>query len=206
MGDPDVDARAIAVFESRVKDYVDLHRRLERAWPPTWLVGDFEQAELASETLRTALREARPLGAQGQFFTPDVAQLFRHRIASALRHGTDDTLAILAAAEDEDTGETGSRPVVNERAGVGGFDATWALFDVVPLLPIELDYRIVGRDLVLLDVHANMVVDVLDLAVPVFVPPTVAEPARPDEEARPEDDGAAAWADEFVGCLSDEIY
>ena len=33
--------------------------------------------------------------------------------------------------------------------------------DVLPALPSELQYRIVGRDLVLTDVHASVVVDIL---------------------------------------------
>jgi hypothetical protein len=35
----------------------------------------------------------------------------------------------------------------------------------LPALPDELEYRFVGRDLVLIDIHANLVVDILDAAV-----------------------------------------
>jgi hypothetical protein len=35
------------------------------------------------------------------------------------------------------------------------------MIEALPPLPDELQYRIVGRDLVLVDVHANLVVDIL---------------------------------------------
>ena len=37
----------------------------------------------------------------------------------------------------------------------------------LPALPEELQYRFVGRDLILLDVHANLVVDILRDAIPI---------------------------------------
>jgi hypothetical protein len=33
--------------------------------------------------------------------------------------------------------------------------------DLLPLLPEDVDYRLVGRDLVLVDVRTNLVIDVL---------------------------------------------
>ena len=42
----------------------------------------------------------------------------------------------------------------------------YPLLSVLPPLPAELEYRIVGPDLVLLDIDAQMVVDVLRNAVP----------------------------------------
>ena len=41
-----------------------------------------------------------------------------------------------------------------------------ALRDMLPQLPIELEYRLAGRALVLVDVSANLVVDVLVDALP----------------------------------------
>jgi hypothetical protein len=38
--------------------------------------------------------------------------------------------------------------------------------DVLPELPEELEYRFAGRDLVLIDIHAELVVDVLRRALP----------------------------------------
>jgi hypothetical protein len=35
----------------------------------------------------------------------------------------------------------------------------------LPPLPPELQYRVVGRDLVLIDLHANLIVDILPFAL-----------------------------------------
>jgi hypothetical protein len=40
------------------------------------------------------------------------------------------------------------------------------LVTALPTLPLEVEYRIVNRDLVLIDVGANIIVDVLDEALP----------------------------------------
>ncbi len=39
------------------------------------------------------------------------------------------------------------------------------VLDALPRLPHELQYRFVGRDLVLVDTHADLVVDILRNAV-----------------------------------------
>jgi hypothetical protein len=41
-----------------------------------------------------------------------------------------------------------------------------ALLQVLPPLPRELEYRFVDRDLVLIDIHADLVVDILKEALP----------------------------------------
>ena len=41
-----------------------------------------------------------------------------------------------------------------------------SLLMALPQLPRELDYRIVGRDLVLHDVNADLVVDIIPNALP----------------------------------------
>ena len=53
-------------------------------------------------------------------------------------------------------------PAVNGRFPWMRGAAMWpCIIDALPPLPDELQYRIVGRDLVLVDVHANLVVDIL---------------------------------------------
>jgi hypothetical protein len=43
---------------------------------------------------------------------------------------------------------------------------TWCLLDVLPALPEGLQFRFVARDLVLVDIDADLVVDVLPDALP----------------------------------------
>ena len=167
MGDPAADARAVASFEIAVNDYASLHRRLERAWPPMWFISDLEQADSVAKAFRAVLRAARPQATRGSFFAPDVADLFRFRMSGAIREQNLDLEAMTSLAEETGT-ESWWTPVINEPLPWGGAGTPWPIFEALPALPLELEYRLVGRDLVLLDVRANMVIDILDLAVPAF--------------------------------------
>jgi len=94
-----------------------------------------------------------------------VADVFRFRIAKAVHDGTLDLTTVVWPppwAEYDD----GWRPMVNHPVPWGVSAARWPALTMLPPLPPELAYRFIGRDLVLVDVHANLVVDILDLALP----------------------------------------
>ena len=175
LGDAAADERAVVAFELAVEDYVALHRRLERAWPPGWFLADPEQAEMAAEAMRAALRDARPQAAQGSLFAPAVADVLRFRIASAIRAGAYD----LASITWLDDGESGWKPVVNQPVPWGVAGMKWPAVSALPPLPSELAYRFIGRDLVLVDLQANMVVDIVDLALPTALPAPRLAPVTP---------------------------
>lgn len=164
LGDAAADERALAAFEVRINDYVALHRRLERAWPPASLLADPEQAEAVADALRAALLDARPQARQGGFFTPDVADVLRFRIANALREEAYDLAVMTWPPEGDDSGRW--KPEVNQPVPWGVSAMRWPSFAMLPPLAPELAYRFIGRDLVLVDVHANLIVDILDLALP----------------------------------------
>jgi hypothetical protein len=96
--------------------------------------------------------------------------LLRERILDVLREHRIDPVALLEAAADDEPGEVAPRPRVNER-----YSWSWPSFAPPPVLfglprlPEELQYRFVGRDLVLVDVEANLVVDVLPDAFPLSI-------------------------------------
>ena len=60
-------------------------------------------------------------------------------------------------------------------------DFPWAIgtamvpcvIEALPPLPPELQYRMVGRDLVVIDLHAGLVVDILPLALGDLTPQTL---------------------------------
>jgi len=113
-----------------------------------------------------AVRAARPEAQQGDMFNPAVQRTLRDRIARALRaQGL--TPTDVRAAEQHDGVAPGSlRLRVN---GTFPWAVSTAMFPsilaVLPALPPELQYRLVGRDLVLVDVHASLIVDILPQAL-----------------------------------------
>jgi hypothetical protein len=181
-GDPAADQRALAAFDVAVREYAELHRRLEPVWPPAVLLSDPEQAEAFRAGFRARLTETRPTAAEGALFTAEVADVLRVNIAAALRRHDEGHLT--ASGEG---GVTWWMPGVHDPLPWGA--PVGSLHAALPPLPPELDYRVVGRDLVLLDVDARMVVDVLRLAIPTRAHRDPLDAAPPD--------------DEFIGCLED---
>ena len=151
----------VAAFEVRVDEYWALHRRFERLLEPGTMFLDPSHDYAARQALADLLRAARPGAGEGDLFTPDVAEVFRVRIAQALI-ATRRTASDLLRGDDEDEWPGLAPPVVN-----GAFNWRWrnvmwpSILFALPPLPDDLEYRFVGVDLILVDVHANLVVDIL---------------------------------------------
>ena len=143
------DAAAIIQFQRSVDSYAFQHRQVQRR-----LGAAADQKGMAA-----AMRAARPSAAGGDFFTQVIAAAFHARISTALRTQGCKT-------------PTGDSPS-NEVPRVGALAISMhlvpgCLLEVLPRLPEELEYRATGVVLVLVDTHANTVVDVLHGA---FSPP-----------------------------------
>lgn len=161
-----LEERTLAQFNRSVERYAALHRRLERSLPPEQMFDDPEDMFGAREALAAALRQARPNARAGNVFTPAVAELITARLAAAMREHGHDAADILAAISDERLPGM-LKPEVNGEYPRGIVSAMWpALLHALPPLPRELEYRFFDRNLVLIDVHANLVLDVLDDALP----------------------------------------
>jgi hypothetical protein len=158
---------ATQAFEERVNQYVILHRLLEGPLPPLQTTRDMGQLQMTVRALALQIRMARANAHQGDLIGPDVAGMFRHRIATCLPPA--EWAAIFAdnaaEVEEEDEGMLPGPPPLR-------VNMEWpeqVLFGVVPpqmlaalpRLPAELQYRIIGNALVLWDHHANLIVDFL---------------------------------------------
>jgi hypothetical protein len=129
-------AQAITDFTMAVNRYTEIHRLL--ANPMSALANaDLEQAARARRAHRAAILEAHGTIQRGSVFTPRVAAYFRCQIELAQRYAEPEVAAMWTAA-----------------------------LLALPELPTELEYRVVDRDLVLLDPELNLTVDVLDVAFP----------------------------------------
>jgi hypothetical protein len=148
-------------FHQAIEAYTALHRRLEQGLAPLKAGTSGRQIFEASDELAAALQAARPTAREGDVFTAGMADIFRMRIANALRAGG---YSIEDVAEDSQAESPADAPlpVVNGRFPWMRGAGMWpCVLNALPALPEELQYRIVGRNLVLVDVHANLVVDIL---------------------------------------------
>lgn len=152
------------LFLQRVEEYVALHRRLEEHLPTAIITADPEAILAPRKALAAAIRTARAGAHQGDIFSHPVAAYFRTVVADALRTGgiTD----MLAIVEEENSVHTPARVNADYPAGRSIPLMPTCLLLALPPLPPELHYAFVGRDLILRDVHAGLIVDIVPRAIP----------------------------------------
>jgi len=150
-------------FDRSVAEYVTLHRLLERGVPPLRVTTDVREIQQAVRALALRIQVARVTARQGDLITPEVARLFRRQIATCL------TPAEWQAIFDDRFRDEEGEPVEPPPLSVNMAWPEQVPFEFVPpelikslpALPQELQYRIIGRSLVLWDHHANLIVDFL---------------------------------------------
>ena len=159
----DSEYTVVSRFLTAVDAYVVEHHRLFEPLPEGMMCLP-EDTIARLNLLAEVPREARKPPREGEIFTPDVANLFRRRLATRV-FGDEDSLG--DPRTEMEKWDLIAPIRVNE-------PPPWEIDNVVqlpllrdlPLLPEELEYQLVGRDLVLIDVPSNLVVDVIRAALP----------------------------------------
>ena len=150
-------------FLQRVEQYVALHRQLEAPLPREVVTEDPTALFVSRQALARAIRKARADAQQGDIFSPAMVAYFHSVVADALREG--DIHDMLAIVEEENTVHIPARVNGDYPAGASIPFMPTCLLAALPTLPPELEYRFVGRDLILWDVHAGLIVDFVPRAI-----------------------------------------
>jgi len=159
------DVAALRSFNAAVTEYVELHRRLDTGMSPLYVCSDPALIARGVADLADAIRAERRGAAAGDIFEPEIADLIRFRLLTARGRAVRPGLALPEGLGEDGEG-CAAAPAVNASfawegsAGIGDLDR------LLPGLPPELAFRFVGRALVLVDVPAGLVVDVLEQALP----------------------------------------
>jgi hypothetical protein len=159
----DVDPAAIAAFNERVKAYVELRKKVENDLPDLDETKDAAKIVAHKNSLAVNLRAARQDAKQGDIFVPDAARQFRRFIHTNLDRRSD----AAADAVMEEVPEKG-RLRVNESYPEAAPLATMppTMLARLPVLPEQLEYRFLGRHLILRDTGANLIVDFIYNVLP----------------------------------------
>jgi len=154
----------LCAFEGRLAQYAALHRRLEAPLPLKPSVSAYALS-VRREYLANAIKSARPSTWQGEFFTPDVAPLFRDLIDKAFTGR--DAEAMLIDLYDDHVAPPGFYPrVYDPYPEWATHEMPVVLLQSLPPLPEDVEYRLLDHDLVLWDIHADLILDVLPDAMP----------------------------------------
>lgn len=158
------DEAALEQFEKAIAKYITLRRSIrgEVAGPVMNSTGS--QVTNSSDALAAAVRRARKNAAVGSIFNRPISAIIKRRIADTVRSA--ELVPVLAGIDDE--GKVGPTPQLHLRLPVSAQIATMppSLLSVLPPLPKELEYRIMGRHLVLRDVDASIIIDYIPRIVP----------------------------------------
>ena len=116
--------------------------------------------------LQKLIVQARSGAAERDIFESDVQPYFR-RLCREVFSGPDGR-QLLPEIREEASERAAVRARANARYpdGVPLSDMPHQLLKVLPPLPDELEYRILGNDLILLDVYARIIVDFMRNVLP----------------------------------------
>jgi hypothetical protein len=156
-------AALIQEFEKRTGEYLKLHKQAEGKMPR--LKPTESQAAIAhhERELAERIRKARPEAKTGNIFTSEISAEFRHLIGLAMQGA--EAVHIRASLARAEPVRVRLRVNQTYPANVPLQSTPPSLLLNLPALPPDLDYRVVGRDLVLRDAKANMVVDFIPNAI-----------------------------------------
>ena len=146
------DVRAVVEFQRAADAYAFLHRQVERRLGQVHRGTGRPADAIEAGELAAAMVAERSAAAEGALFTPPVAAAFRQLAAKAARAPGCDAGELRSGAwvvRQVNSPATGTTPV------------NPCIANALPALPDELEYRSAGTVLVLVDSHANLIVDIL---------------------------------------------
>ena len=160
---------AMERFERAINDYAQMRQRIERLVPAFLVTADPRTIQAAVDARATAIRAARPNARAGDMFGAGTDVVLGGLIVNALAARGHRVVDLF---EEEGEVPPGTpKPAVNQRYPSALGHAIWpSVLNALPVLPKPLEYRLDGRNLILVDVDANLVVDILENALP-LVPP-----------------------------------
>jgi hypothetical protein len=155
------DAKALQIINDRLQSYVKVHRQVEEKFnlPHMKSTHSIAKIQPRQHGMAQHIRELRASAHDGAIFTPEVKAYFTRALASAYQTNSEGILASLSCVSDVVEQKLAANDVYPETWDYNAMPPTILLH--IPQLPAELEYRIVNRDLIIRDVEAVMIVDVL---------------------------------------------
>jgi hypothetical protein len=158
------DARALETMLERINDYAALHKKIEDTLPKLSDETTPEKIDKNQRALGRLIQEQRRGAKPGDIFTPDAQAVIKRLLARVF--AGPEGAALRASIMDENPGPIKLK--VNSR-----YPDTIPLSTVppqvlqgLPKLPEEMEYRFIGPHLILMDVHAHIIVDLIEHALP----------------------------------------
>jgi hypothetical protein len=159
------DSRGFKEFHNRVEEYEKLHEHAERSLPKLKKTDKQDVIAAHQQALVNKIRELRSNARQGDIFTPNAAQVIARAINAVFTsHDAYRVQKTIQAGEPLE----GFKVEVNQKYpdGLPFTTVPPTLLQRIPSLPDEVEYRILGSALLLVDRRANMIIDFMPNAIP----------------------------------------
>ena len=154
---------AILAFHKHLEAYMKVHNEAESKVPSLKRTDDPMEISGREKALAEMIMTLRAGAEEGVVFAPDVQKHFRTTIQEDFaKRSHADRVALVH--ELPKGAKVSVNTIYPTTIPLLTFPA--ALLQKLPDLPPELEYRIVGRHLILRDVKSNLIVDVLRDAIP----------------------------------------
>ena len=149
----------MADFSTRVSEYFELRRELEKKLPPMAVTDDVAEIRRAIRALAKEIRVARAGAKQGDIFTPTISVEFRRVLFLEVDPNT------WEAIMDDNPGELSNHINGDYPEGKPLSTVPANVLAVLPRLPADIQYRFLGRHLILFDARASVILDRIPFAI-----------------------------------------
>ncbi len=151
-------------MNDRLKAYLDVHKDLEKGLPNLPVNATPHQIDANQRLFEERMRDARKNAKRGEIFTPEAEPVIRRLLATVF--GGPEGKQLMASIMDEYTG--GAKLSVNVRYpdDVPVSTVPPEILQTLPKLTEDMEYRFIGRHLILLDTHAHVIADFIEDAMP----------------------------------------
>lgn len=155
-------------FKQRLDRYIMLQKKVANDSLPLKETTDPAKITAAQDVLAEKLRAIRKNAMPGDIFTPPVRAKFR-QVMSLEAKGTTGTRTREVISGGGEADEIPRNTVIKVNATYSSKDPLPTvppnLLTNLPALPMDVEYRIVGKTLILRDVDANIIVDFIPNAI-----------------------------------------
>jgi hypothetical protein len=159
------DAQLLIEFKTRIDQYMALHNKLEKEAPPLKETRDPAQIKASQDVLAMKIREARKTAKQGDIFTPEIRQLFRRLMYPETKGAIGAETKAAITEEAHETKQVVLKVNADYPDSAPMMTVPPNILAALPKLPEDLEYRFVNRTMILLDTHANLIVDFVPNAI-----------------------------------------
>jgi hypothetical protein len=161
------DAEALKTMNVKLREYIDFRRKIELSLPKLPKDATPEQIDQNQRSLEKAVREARATAKVGDVFTMESQPVIK-RLINSVFDGPEGKQLKSSIMDENPMGKAMAKMTVNSRYPDSVPLATIPpeVLQTLPKLTDDLEYRFIGDSLILLDVPAHVIVDLIEDVLP----------------------------------------